>query len=108
MNFLNVARTAPARYALLFAAFSAVVMAALLVLIYWWMSSLLERHLEKNINEQLAVLRDDFARDGRDAMLGLVLQHEEKYRDSPTHFLVYDGAGKVLGGDLSGVSAEVG
>jgi len=104
MRLLETARSAPARYALVFAAFSVLVMGLLLVLIYWWMSSLLERHVEEAVLRQRAVLLDDFAQDGRKSMLGLVRQHTEKHHTSPVHFpvhfLVQDDAGQQLAGDL--------
>ena len=93
-------RAAPVRYALLFALSSALLMGVLLGVIYWWMSTLLARHLDEGIEAQLQVLKSDLEQDGRESMIGLVRQHEEKYRDSPLHFLVQDASGTVLAGDL--------
>ena len=53
MKLLDAARSAPARYALVFAALSAIVMGILLELIYWQMRSLLENHVEQAIEQQL-------------------------------------------------------
>lgn len=99
MKLRDAARSAPVRYALVFAALDAVVMSALLALIYGWMSSLLERRVEQTIQEQLEVLRDDLAQDGRDSVVGLIRQHATRLA-SPAHFLIQDGHGAVLAGDL--------
>ena len=100
MTRARLARAAPVRYALLFALCSALLMGVLLGVIYWWMSTLLARHLDESIEAQFQVLRTDLAQDGQDSMLGLVREHEKKYRDSPLHFLVQDASGTVLAGDL--------
>lgn len=100
MTPARLARAAPVRYALLCALCSALLMGVLLGVVYWWMSTLLARHLDESIEAQFQVLRTDLEQDGRDSMLGLVREHEKKYRDSPLHFLVQDGSGSVLAGDL--------
>ncbi|GMQ95938.1 MAG: ATP-binding protein [Gammaproteobacteria bacterium] len=100
MGFFELARAAPVRYALVFAAFLTLVMGILLVVIEWSMMSLLERHLEESVEQQIRVLRDDLEQDGRESMLGLVRQHAEKQADSRVHLLVQDRAGNVIAGDL--------
>lgn len=96
----QLVRSTPVRYALLFSACSAVSMGILLGVIYWWMSTLLSRHLDESIEAQLQVLRTNLQQDGRSSMIGLVREHEQKYGDSPLHFLVQDRTGAVLAGDL--------
>ena len=108
MRFIELARAAPVRYALIFARFATIVMGILLGVIYWSMVTLLERHLEENINQQMEVLRHDLEQDGRDSMIGLVRQHVEKQPGSRVHFLVRDGKGNVLAGDLPSVPVETG
>ena len=100
MSPARLARAVPVRYALVFAGGSALLMAVLLTVIYWWMSSLLARHLDERIEAQFQVLRTGLAQDGRESLLGLVREHERKYRDSPLHYLVQDRDGAVLAGDL--------
>lgn len=108
----EAARSAPARYAFVFAAFSVVVMGTLLILVYWWMSSLLERHLQEAVQRQRAVLLNDLAQDGRESMLGLVRQHTEKHNANPVHFPVHflaqDAVGNRLAGDLPPMRATEG
>lgn len=96
----RLARAAPVRYTSLLALVSAVLMGLLLGVIYWWMSTLLARHFDESIESQLQVLRTDLQQDGRESMIGLVREHDRRYRDSPLHFLVQDAAGNVLAGDL--------
>ncbi len=105
MKFFDLARTAPVRYALAFAAFSTLVMGVLLAVVYWSMLSLLERHMEESIEQQIQVLRHDLEQDGRESVLGLVRQHVEKQPDSRVHFLVRDRAGNVIAGDLPAIEA---
>ena len=108
MNFLELARAAPMRYALAFAALTTLVMGVLLGVIYWSMISLLERHLEESIEQQIEVLRHDLEQDGRDSMIGLVRQHVEKQPSSRVHFLVRDRAGDVIAGDLPPIRMNTG
>jgi signal transduction histidine kinase len=108
MKYLDLARTAPVRYALIFAALATIVMGVLLGVIYWYMVSLLERHLEEGIEQQIEVLRHDLEQDGRESMIGLVRQHVEKQPNSRVHFLVKDRAGGVIAGDLPPVSSGIG
>jgi signal transduction histidine kinase len=108
MKLFELARAAPVRYALVFAALSIVVMGTLLGVIYWSMLSLLERHLEDSIEQQMQVLRHDLEQDGRESMIGLVRQHEEKQPNSQSHFLVRGRAGNVVAGDLPLVRSTVG
>ncbi len=108
MRLLDAAHSAPARYALVFAGLSAVVMGALLALIYGWATSLLERHLEEVVEQQLSVLRADLVQDGRDSVVGLVRQHAKRQDASPMHLLVQDGKGRVLAGDLPPVTPSEG
>jgi len=108
MKFLELARAAPVRYALVFAALTTLVMGILLGVIYWSMASLLERHLEESIEQQIEVLRHDLEQDGRDSMIGLVQQHVEKQPNSRVHFLVRDRTGNVIAGDLPSVSMNTG
>jgi signal transduction histidine kinase len=105
MKFFDLARTAPVRYALAFAAFSTLVMGVLLAVVYWSMLSLLERHMEESIEQQIQVLRHDLEQDGRESVIGLVRQHVEKQPDSRVHFLVRDRAGNVIAGDLPAIEA---
>ncbi len=100
MRFVAAAKSAPARYALLFAVISALVMGVLLTLIYLWMTSLLDRHIEQAVEQQMEVLRDDFTQDGRESVLGLVRLHSRRNAVGPVHYLLLDGAGRVLAGDL--------
>lgn len=100
MQKLQLLRTAPVRYALIFAVFSMLMMGALLAVVYGRMDAVLERHLEESVEQQIQVLRADFAQDGLESMLGLVRQHVKKSLGSPVHFLVQDSAGAALGGDL--------
>jgi signal transduction histidine kinase len=100
MNLFKLASAAPVRYALLFALFSSLVMGALLAVNYWWMSSLLERHLDEGIEQQLQILRADLEQDGRESLIGLVRRHQEDHARSALHFLVQDRSGAVLAGDL--------
>ncbi len=108
MKFLELARAAPVRYALIFAALATIVMGILLGVIYWSMISLLERHLAESIDQQLEVLRHDLEQDGRDSMIGLVQQHVEKQSSSRVHFLVTDRAQNKIAGDLPQVPARAG
>jgi signal transduction histidine kinase len=108
MRLFELARAAPVRYALVFAALSIFVMGTLLGVIYWSMLSLLQRHLEDSIEQQIQVLRHDLEQDGRESMLGLIRQHEEKQPDSRVHFLVRNRMGKVIAGDLPPVPARAG
>lgn len=108
MRFFELVRAAPVRYALVFAALSIVVMGTLLGVIYWSMISLLERHLEDSIQQQVEVLRHDLAQDGRESMLGLVRQHVEKQPNSRVHFLVLDRSANVIAGDLPRLPASEG
>jgi signal transduction histidine kinase len=91
-----------------FALCSALLMGVLLGVIYWWMSTLLARHLDEGIEAQLQVLRADLEQDGRDSMLGLIRGHAQNYGDSPLHFLVQDGTGTVLAGDLPATNVGAG
>lgn len=100
MKLLDAARSAPARYALIFAALSAIVMGILLELIYWQMCSLLENHVEQAIEQQLDVMRDDFSQDGRGSMIGLARQHRERRGESPIHLLIQDSSGSVIESDM--------
>jgi len=88
----------------MFAGLSAVVMALLLVLLYVWATTLLERHLQEVIEQQLTILRTDFAQDGRNSVVGLVAQHARRRGTGPVHMLVEDARGKVLAGDLPPVA----
>lgn len=108
MKFFELARVAPVRYALVFAALSTLVMGVLLGVIYWSMISLLERHIEERIEQQFRVLRFDLEQDGRESVLGFVRQHVEKQPDSRIHFLVRDRAGTVIAGDLPAAPAGAG
>ena len=108
MKMFALAGAPPVRYALMFTVFSTLVMGVLLAVIYWWVVSLLERHLEESINQQVQVLRTDFEQDGKDSMMGLVRQHVVKHRNSPLHIMVQDRAGVVLAGDLPPIPAKVG
>jgi signal transduction histidine kinase len=108
MRFLELARAAPVRYALVFAAFSILLMGTLLAVIYWSMIALLERHLEDSIEQQIQVLRHDLEQDGRESMLGLIRQHVEKQPDSRVHFLVLNRADNVIAGDLPRVPTTEG
>jgi signal transduction histidine kinase len=108
MKFFELARAAPVRYALVFAGFAALVMGVLLGVIHWSMVSLLERHLEESVEQQIEVLRHDLEQDGRDSMIGLVRQHVEKQPTSRVHFLVRDRAGTVIAGDLPEVPMNTG
>jgi signal transduction histidine kinase len=108
MRAFRLLRLSPVRYALAFAGVATVVMGVLLLVIYWSMISLLERHLDETIEQQLEVLRNDFRQDGRDAVIRLVRQHEERNRDSPVHFLVLDGEDSVIAGDLPIVHSHKG
>lgn len=108
MKLPELVRAAPVRYALIFAALTTLVMGILLGVIYWSMVSLLERHLEESIEQQIEVLRHDMEQDGRESMIGLVRQHVAKQPKSRVHFLLRDGAGNVIAGDLPPLPAEVG
>jgi len=108
MRFIDSARSAPARYSLIYAAMTAGVMTVLMVLIYGWATSLLERHLEEVIEQQISVLRDDWAQDGLDSMVKLVDQHDRLQDAESLHFLVQDGQGKVLAGDLPAMTPVAG
>jgi signal transduction histidine kinase len=108
MHAFDLLRSSPVRYALAFAGVTAAVMGVLLLVIYLSVISLLERHLDEAIEQRLEVLRNDFRQDGRDAVIGLVRQHEERNRDSPVHFLVRDGEGSVIAGDLPILDAHQG
>jgi len=108
MRTFDLLRSSPVRYALAFAGVATVVMGALLLVIYWSMISLLERHLDEAIEQQLEVLRNDFRQDGRAAVVGLARQHEERNRDSPVHFLVRNREGSVVAGDLPILDAQEG
>jgi signal transduction histidine kinase len=108
MKFFELARVAPVRYSLIFAALSTLVMGVLLGVIYWSMLALLDRHLDESIEQQIQVLRHDLEQDGRDSMLGLVRQHVEKQPNSRVHFLVRDGAGNKVAGDLPPIAAVEG
>jgi signal transduction histidine kinase len=108
MQAVKLLRSAPVRYGIAFAVLSTLVMGALLAVIYWGMLSLLEQHLEQSIEDQIQVLRNDLAKDGREAMLELVHQHVQKQHDSPVHFLVQDSVGNVLAGDLPPMRAVEG
>jgi signal transduction histidine kinase len=100
MRGIALARAAPFRYALAFAGLSMLAMGILLAVIYWSVTSLLERHLEVAIEQQLLTLRNDFEHDGRDAVLGLVSKYLANGGDTLLHYLVQDRSGKMLGGDL--------
>ncbi|GMQ75144.1 MAG: ATP-binding protein [Gammaproteobacteria bacterium] len=100
MRFFELARAAPVRYALVFAACSTLVMGILVGVIYWSMMSLLERHLEESVEQQIQVLRNGLEQDGRESMLGFVRQHVEKQADGRVHLLVQDREGNVIAGDL--------
>lgn len=105
---VDLFRSSPVRYALVFASVATVVMGGLLFVIYWSMLSLLERHLDETIEQQLEVLHNDYRQDGRDAVIRLVRQHEERNRDSPVHFMVRDGTGSVIAGDFPTSGAQAG
>jgi len=104
----HLLRSVPVRNALALVAISALVMGLLLAVINWWMLSLLNRHLVENIEMQAQMLRDDFERAGRGAMLGLISRHLQSHAESPLHILVLDAGGKLLGGDLPPVAPVVG
>ncbi len=108
MRLVKVARSAPVRHALVFAALSGLVTGALLILIYSWTTAMLERHLEEAIEAQVAVLRDDLSQDGRKSLIGLVRKHAERRDESRMHILLEDEAGRMLAGDLPAVDTTVG
>ncbi len=108
MKFLELARAAPVRYALIFAALATIVMGILLGVIYWSMISLLERYLAESIDQQLEVLRHDLEQDGRDSMIGLVQQHVDKQSNSRVHFLITDRAQNKIAGDLPFIPPKMG
>lgn len=100
MTVFDAVRSAPTRYALVFAGLSALVMGALLALCYAWMTVVLERHVEVSVEQQLVHLRDDFQLNGRDSVISLVSRHAARRTPSTLHFLVQDNEGRVLAGDL--------
>lgn len=108
MKFVKAARSAPVRYALVFAAVSTLVTGVLLLLIYGWVTALLERHLEEAIESQVAVLRDNLALEGRESLIGLVGKHADRFDASRVHILIEDETGRILAGDLPEVDATVG
>ncbi len=63
MKILEAARSAPARYALVYAGVTALVISVLLGLIYSWTTALLTRHLERSAEHQLSVLVDAYEQD---------------------------------------------
>ncbi len=106
MKLTDAARSAPVRYAVVLAALSAVAMGTLLLVIFWWTTSLLERHMEEVINQQLSILKDDLAQDGLDSMLDLVRQHAKN--QNRVHILVLDSQQNFLAGDLPLIVASEG
>jgi len=97
---LGLARAAPFRHAIVFAAFACAVMGVLFAVILWAVTDVLGRHLDEAIDTQLEVLRSVLERDGRGSVIGLVRAHRRDQDDSPLHYLLLDGGGTVLAGDL--------
>ncbi len=108
MRVLALLRLAPVRYAVAFTGVLTAVMGALLLVIYLSMISLLERHLDEAIEQQFDMLRSDFKQDGREAVISLVRHHEQRSRDSPVHFLVFNRDGTVAAGDAPITVAQEG
>jgi signal transduction histidine kinase len=108
MTVFDAVRSAPTRYALVFAGLSALVMGVLLALCYAWMTVVLERHVEAAVEQQLIILRDDFQLNGRDSVISLVSRHAARSTPSPLHFLVQDNEGTVLAGDLPPLALQLG
>ncbi len=108
MKLLGAARSAPARYALVFSAVCAVASAGGFALTYSWITSLLQRHLEEAVEMHLAVLRDTLTLDGREALVRLVRKHDERPGASTIHVLVKDEADNILAGDLPPLASRTG
>lgn len=108
MNLAEAARSAPARYAIVFAGSVALVMGVLLALIYGQMTQLLERHLEEAVNQHLTLLRDGLYQDGRSSLVGLVKQHAERQGGNPIHVLIKTRGGAILAGDLPDLDTREG
>ena len=100
MRFTAAARSAPVRFAMIFAALSAIMMSMLLALLFWWISSLLERHIDETIVWQHAVLKDDLAQNGKESMLELIRLHAMHPSSSSIHLLALNSEDRYLAGDL--------
>ena len=100
MRFPAAARSAPVRFAMIFAALSAIMMSMLLAVLFWSISSLLERHIDEAIVRQLAVLKYDLAQDGMESMLGLIQLHAKHSSPNSIHLLALDSEDRYLAGDL--------
>lgn len=107
MSRLRLIRIAPVRYALAFAGLATLAMGVLLAVIYWSVISLLERHMAIAVEQQQLALRNNFTHDGSEAMLLLVEQFLEN-GGGLLHYLVQDGSGRILGGNLPATQASAG
>ena len=99
MKFLEAARSAPARYALWYAAVTALAISVLLGLIYSWTTSLLTRHLEEATEHQLSVLLDSYQQDGMPLLLTLAEQEIQRYDQPSIRVVIQEQDGKSLLGN---------
>ncbi len=100
MRFPAAARSAPVRFAMVFAALSAIMMSMLLAVLFWSISSLLERHIDEAIVRQHTILKGDLAQDGLESMLGLIRLHGKHPSPNSIHLLALDSEDRYLAGDL--------
>jgi len=107
INPVRLARSAPMRYALAFAGLVAIAMGVLLAVVYWSVTWQLEAQLTNAIDQQVRILRDDFAQDGREAMVTLAERLAPPERGN-LHVLVLDRSGKRLTGDLPALEPVAG
>ncbi len=96
MKIFEAARSAPARYALLYAGVTALVISVLLAFIYTWTTSLLTRHLDQTTQYQLSILLDAYEQGDMPMLLTMAEIKSRRNTETDLQIVIQSSSGEFL------------